>query len=228
MSKKCVLFFSVALLFSACDDKVRENNAVKVVEKHKLFVIASDQEVDIGNFEIKQKLYDDAYLTDAGYIIFTGIGKIKATYSLTKFLTLYKDNVSGIYNIGTSGATENNKFADMVECSRFVQNDYMNHDPNSRVDIQKSNMLLEENNDYACLTTDSFITKKHKKGKFVFEMEAYANAEVAKNFGLLEDFHAIKFVSDIVGADKGGHWEKDAAALNNKLVNKIKDIANSK
>lgn len=226
--KKSILFLSVALLFSACDDKKHENKAEKVAEKHKLFVVASDQEVDINKFEVKQKLYDDAYLTDVGYIIFTGIGKVKTAYSLTKFLTLYKDNVSGIYNIGTAGATENNKFADMIECNRFVQNDYMNHDPNSRVDITKTKTLLEENNDYTCLTTDSFITKKHKKGKFVFEMEAYANAEVAKNFGLLEDFHAIKFVSDIVGADKGGHWEKDAATLNNKLVNKIKDIANNK
>lgn len=224
--KKGVLFLSIALLLSACDDKKHEKQVEKVVEKHKLFVVASDQEVDINKFEVKQKLYDDAYLTDAGYIIFTGIGKIKTTYSLTKFLTLYKDNVSEIYNIGTAGATENNKFADMVECNRFVQNDYMKNDPNSRVDIRKNNMLLDENNDYTCLTTDSFITTKHKSGKFVFEMEAYANAEVAKNFGLLEKFYAIKFVSDIVGADKSGHWEKDAANLNNKLVNKIKDIAN--
>ena len=85
--KKGVLFLSIALLLSACDDKKHEKQVEKVVEKHKLFVVASDQEVDINKFEVKQKLYDDAYSTDAGYIIFTGIGKIKPTYSLTKFLT---------------------------------------------------------------------------------------------------------------------------------------------
>ena len=94
--------------------------------------------------------------------------------------------------------------------------------------IIKSNKYLKNNNDYTCLTTDSFITSKHPEGKFMFEMEAYANAKVAKNFDMLENFYAIKVVSDIIGSNNLGHWDNDAKELNNKLVNKIKEIANKK
>ena len=60
-------------------------------------------------------------------------------------------------------------------------------------------------------------------------MEAYANAKVADNFGMLDKFYAIKFVSDIVGNDNNiEKWDNNAEILNNKLVNKIKEIANKK
>lgn len=223
--KHILFYFSILCLFG-CD--AIDNIKSKIVknEKHKLFVVASKQEIDINKFEIKKALYTDAYLTDVGYILYSGVGKINTTYSLTKFLTLYKDNISEIYNIGTAGATENNKFADMVECNKFIQNDA--EDFLKKREIVKKNTFLKENNDYTCLTTDSFITSQQANGKLMFEMEAYANAKVADNFGILDKFYAIKFVSDIVGNNNLEHWDKDADALNNKLVNKIKEIANEK
>ena len=217
-----LLIFSI----TGCDVIEKSKNKIFIGEKQKLFLIASDQEVDINKFKIKKELYKDAYLTDVGYIVYTGIGKVKATYSFTKFMTLYKDNIAEIYNIGTAGATANNKFGDMVECKIFIQNDA--EEFLKKHIIQKTNTTLHENNDYTCLTTDSFITSKHPDGKFMFEMEAYANAEVAKNFDMLENFYAIKVVSDIIGSNNLGHWDNDAKELNNKLVNKIKEIANKK
>lgn len=201
----------MSLLVSGCKDK------------QKLFVIASKDEVDITKLKIEKKLYNNAYKTNVGYVLIGGVGKVKATYSLTKFLTLYHDKVSGIYNLGTAGATTNNKWGDMVECVNFVQNDYQ-----FKKDINKNYSILNVDNDYTCLTTDKFITGKHKAGKFVFEMEAFANAEVAGNFGFNDKFYAIKFVSDIVGKNSVGHWEQDAYDLKSRLTDKIIEIANKK
>ena len=213
-------------LITGCDAVDVIKNKFISKEKYKLFLIASKQEVDINKFKVEKELYKDAYLTDVGYVVYTGVGKVNTTYSFTKFITLYKDKISEIYNIGTAGATSNNKFGDMVECNKFIQNDA--EEFLKKHIIQKTNTTLHENNDYTCLTTDSFITTKHPDGKFMFEMEAYANAKVAQNFNRLDNFYAIKVVSDIIGSNNLGHWDNDAKELNNKLVNKIKEIANKK
>ena len=189
-------------------------------DKDKLFVIADAKEFNLSELKDEKKIYDNAYKTNIGYVIITGIGKVKATYSLTKFLTLYGNKVNGIYNIGTAGATVNNKWGDMVECRKFVQNDYQ-----FKKDIEKAYSFFKHDNDYTCYTTDKFITDAHTAGKFVFEMESYALAEVANNFGFSDHFYAIKFVSDIVGQNTVEHWDKDADNLSKRLTGKMIEIS---
>ena len=189
-------------------------------DKDKLFVIADAKEFNLSELKVEKKIYDNAYKTNIGYVIITGIGKVKATYSLTKFLTLYGNKVNGIYNIGTAGATVNNKWGDMVECRKFIQNDYQ-----FKKDIEKAYSFFKHDNDYTCYTTDKFITDAHTAGKFVFEMESYALAEVANNFGFSDHFYAIKFVSDIVGQNTVEHWDKDADNLSKRLTGKMIEIS---
>ena len=189
-------------------------------DKDKLFVIADAKEFNLSELKVEKKIYDNAYKTNIGYIIITGIGKVKATYSLTKFLTLYGNKVNRIYNIGTAGATVNNKWGDMVECRKFVQNDYQ-----FKKDIEKAYSFFKHDNDYTCYTTDKFITDAHTTGKFVFEMESYALAEVANNFGFRDHFYAIKFVSDIVGQNTVEHWDNDADNLSKRLTRKMIEIS---
>lgn len=205
---KRVFFILFILLLSGCDNK------------KKLFVIADSKEFNLSKLKVEKELYKNAYLTNIGYVIVTGIGKVKATYSLTKFLTLYKNNVSDIYNIGTAGATTNNKWGDIVECTKFVQNDYQ-----FKKDIVKNYSVLKKNNNFTCLTTDKFITEKHDAGNFVFEMESYALAEVAGNFGFKDNFYAIKFVSDIVGKNTVEHWDSDADNLALILTKKMIELS---
>ena len=189
-------------------------------DKDKLFVIADAKEFNLSELKVEKKIYDNAYKTNIGYVIITGIGKVKATYSLTKFLTLYGNKVNRIYNIGTAGATVNNKWGDMVECRKFVQNDYQ-----FKKDIEKAYSFFKHDNDYTCYTTDKFITDAHTAGKFVFEMESYALAEVANNFGFSDHFYAIKFVSDIVGQNTVEHWDNDADNLSKRLTRKMIEIS---
>ena len=189
-------------------------------DKDKLFVIADMKEFNLSKLKVEKTLYNNAYKTNIGYVVVTGIGKVKATYSLTKFLTLYSNKVDSIYNIGTAGATANNKWGDMVECRKFVQNDYQ-----FKKDIEKKYSLFDKDNDYVCYTTDKFITDAHTSGKFVFEMESYALAEVANNFGFGDRFYAIKFVSDIVGKNTVEHWDNDADNLSERLTKKMVEIS---
>ena len=211
MNKRLLCFVFMSMVICGCNK-----------EKHKLFVIADAKEFNLSQLKIEKELYKDAYKTNIGYVIVTGVGKVKATYSLTRFLTLYKDSISGIYNIGTAGATINNKWGDMVECRKFIQNDYQYKQGK---DITKNYSFLKKNNNYTCFTTDKFIESSHKAGKFVFEMESYALAEVAWNFGFKDSFYAIKFVSDIVGQNAVGHWDSDASSLSKRLTKKMIEIS---
>ena len=92
----------------------------------------------------------------------------------------------------------------------------------------KNDSLLNVSNDYTCLTTDKFITDVREVGKLVFDMEAYADAEVAENFDFKDKFYSLKFISDIVGQNSLEKWEKDVNELKKRLTDKIIEIANSK
>ena len=213
---------SLALLGFHTEKQIKEKLGDK---KYKLFVIADPLEVDIKQFERKFRIYKNVYFTNVGFIMYSGVGKLKTAHNLTKFLSHYKDNVSAVFNLGTAGATKNNKFSDMIECNKFIQTDWRTHRPDVQVTIKKKNVYLKQNNDYICSSQDTFVFDDKKPQKIVFEMEAYANAEVLNEFEMLDKFYAIKFVSDIVGSKDGYHWVKDAQKLNTKIVEKMKEIA---
>ena len=192
--------------------------------KYKLFVIAHQDEVDIKKFDIKLKIDKNIYLTNVGFLMYSGVGKLETTYNLTKFLLNYKNNISDVFNIGTAGGTKNNQFGDIVECNKFIQADFKIR---NKV-IKKKNMYLKKNNNYTCLSQDKFVLEAQQPQNVVFEMEAFANASVLQNFGMLDKFYSIKIISDIVGNNVYHDWDKDVKILNSILVDKIKEIAGSK
>ena len=54
------------------------------------------------------------------FFYFTGVGKINATYNLTKIINKYKPKE--IINFGTAGAI-NQKLRGIIECTKFYQRD---------------------------------------------------------------------------------------------------------
>jgi adenosylhomocysteine nucleosidase len=52
--------------------------------------------------------------------VFVGIGKVKATYNLTK--AIHENNPDLIINLGTAGSTTFDR-GSVVNCSRFIQRD---------------------------------------------------------------------------------------------------------
>ena len=157
-------------------------------------------------------------------ILFTGIGKVNATYALTRYLCeIGKPDV--IYNIGTAGCCNNDiAVGDLVLCDKFIQLD-MNATPQNVNEIgftpyddigfiidngvvnKKANHCIKDvkNGDYICATMDTFnITNTNYD---VYDMEAYALVKVALRFGV--DFVCVKYITDNILNNKKKKNDED-------------------
>jgi len=155
-------------------------------------------------------------------VLYTGVGKINATYELTRYLPLNFD-YDLIINYGT-GASTNHK--GLVDCTRFVQRD-MDATPlgfpltitpfedTSAYAMDFSHIKNPINKNLTCHTGDSFVTDMAPYYDVVVDMEAYALAKVCKNFD--KDFISYKYISDDGNADD---WEKNCS----KGINKFKEV----
>ena len=133
-------------------------------------------------------------------IVYTGIGKINATYHLTKILTQKKiENKLPKYviNIGSCGSRKFKK-GQLVACNQFIQRD---------IDCGKLGITPREEELYiiehkkfindleygVCGTGDNFATKPCKIQEVdLCEMEGYALAKVCKLENI--DFISIKYI----------------------------------
>ena len=136
-------------------------------------------------------------------ILFTGVGKINATYNLTKVLS--KDRFDLVINYGTGAS----KFYDeLVDCTRFIQRDMDAtplgfkigetpfEDAPSLIDFSDIKNPIDKN--LTCYTGDSFVTDMTLYGGVV-DMEAYALAKVCHKTGI--DFVSFKYITDNGNAD---------------------------
>ena len=154
--------------------------------------------------EETQGLFDDIKIT------YTGVGKVNASYTITKAIHTEKPDV--IINMGTAGSKKFN-YGDLILCNKFIQRDMnatafgykpfetpaentpqiLEHYP--EFIMQKSNVF---NGIGICGTGDSFeINITGNEEYNVVEMEAYSFAKIAKMENI--PFICIKFISD--GAD---------------------------
>tara|TARA_Y100001938_G_scaffold60141_1_gene83852 strand:- start:1221 stop:1778 length:558 start_codon:yes stop_codon:yes gene_type:complete len=147
-----------------------------------------------------------------GCVIYTGVGKINATYKLTNILTkVYgKDRFDLVINYGTAASKVHKG---LVDCTSFIQRD-MNAEPlgfkkgetpfdNEPSMIDFSHIKNPIGKNLTCYTGDSFATDLTPYDDVV-DMEAYALAKTCRNFGI--DFVSYKYISDDGNADD---WEKN-------------------
>ena len=155
-------------------------------------------------------------------VLYTGVGKINATYELTRYLPLNFD-YDLIINYGT-GASKVHK--GLVDCTKFIQRD-MDATPmgfNIGVTPFESDSSLIDfshienpiNKNLCCYTGDSFVTDMTPYDDVV-DMEAYALAKTCRNFG--KDFVSYKYISDDGNADD---WEKNCG----KGIEEFKKLLN--
>ena len=145
-------------------------------------------------------------------VLYTGVGKINATYKLTNILTkVYgKDRFDLVINYGTAASKVYNG---LVDCTKFIQRD-MDTTPlgfkigetpyetePSMIDFSRIKNPIGKN--LCCYTGDSFVTDMTPYDDVV-DMEAYALAKTCRNFGI--DFVSYKYISDDGNADD---WEKN-------------------
>ena len=148
-------------------------------------------------------------------VLYTGVGKVNATYHLTSYLSRslgwYSDKPKLIINFGT-GASKHFK-GKLVDCTKFIQGD-MNaeslgfnkgttpyeDDIPSMIDFLDVDNPLKYN--LTCYTGDKFRTPSQYED--VVDMESYALAKVCWINKI--DFVSYKYISDDGNADE---WEKN-------------------
>ena len=160
-------------------------------------------------FPIQNVLFVFALEMEAGEVfkqqnsLFTGIGKVNASYELTKIIHQKKPDL--IINLGSAGSGYFSK-GDVVCCTQFVQRDMdvrgLGYDlyqtPFSAVPlVLKYGLLMDELPVGICGTGDNF-EMGHTETKYnVVDMEAYALATIAMKENI--PFLCLKYISD--GAD---------------------------
>lgn len=152
-------------------------------------------------------------------ILYTGVGKVNATYTLTEYLFHYK--VDTVINVGSAGGLHSKDRYTLQEIGRILDGDM--HYPNyveNWIDVVNPHL-------YTLGTFDSFQTIKPSKNMDCVDMEAYALAYVCQRLG--KKFICYKYISDIIGDDNQEQkWVKkhsSGQALITQQLNKIFSIS---
>jgi adenosylhomocysteine nucleosidase len=148
-------------------------------------------------------------------VLFTGIGKVNATYALTRRLAQMRNagaELPHVINFGTAGS---HTFAtgSLVACTCFVQRDMdltaLGFPPGTTPFESLAAMLefpvtLPHLPHGVCSSGDSFETRGPVLGRDVLDMEGYALAKVC----VLEKvpFTCVKYVTDGADHAAAGDW----------------------
>ena len=173
--------------------------------------------------ETQEELNDWEPFTDdpVWNVVYTGVGKVNATYKLTERLTDYNwARPKLVINYGTAGSRKIKK-GTLVDCTKFVQRDmdvtglgfmrgqtpYENNIPIILdFDHVEFNPIGRK---VSCGSGDNFVEVRTNYYGDVVDMEAYALAKVCWLFSI--PFISFKYITD--GADKQSHkdWEDNLA-----------------
>jgi len=157
------------------------------------------------------------------FFYYTGVGKINATYNLTKIINKYKPDE--IINFGTAG-TLDKELKGIIECTKFYQRDMdvsglMNLNI-GQTPFDNINEIINSKNGHSCGSGDSFVTGSVPIKVDVVDMEAYALAKVCK----LENikFRCFKFISDNADQSASYDWLKNCEKGAKLFKQKLKEI----
>tara|TARA_B100000945_G_C20399375_1_gene606529 strand:+ start:591 stop:1211 length:621 start_codon:yes stop_codon:yes gene_type:complete len=182
-------------------------------------------------------------------LIYTGVGKVNATYNLTKKLESMNKLPSYIVNYGTAGSKDL-KIGEIVDCTRFIQHDmylkefglnpgqtafefdqYEQNEPPVILNFKSENKNPIKKN-YICASGDKFITKfddnfldiekTYNEKISVIDMEAYALAKVSYLYNI--PFISFKYITDNLNSKGVSDWEQHVKHGENqftKLLTKI-------
>jgi|TARA_B110001452_G_scaffold98232_1_gene81228 adenosylhomocysteine nucleosidase len=157
------------------------------------------------------------------FFYYTGVGKINATYNLTKIINKYKP--TEIINFGSAG-TLNRKLNGLIECTKFYQRDM---DVTALMSLQigqtpydNINEIINSENGYSCGSGDNFVTGKVPLNIDVVDMEAYALAKVCKLENI--NFRCFKFISDNADENASKDWVKNNEKGAELFKHKLKDL----
>ena len=145
-------------------------------------------------------------------MLYTGVGKVNATYHLTSYLSKslgwYSDKPQLIINFGTAGSRDI-PLHTLVKCTKFVQRDmdktalgFKKGETAFEDDIP---MVLDFGEGYVCGTGDNFVQDINKEIDCdVFDMEAYALAKTCWKNKI--NFVSYKYITDNANEKSADDW----------------------
>jgi len=178
-------------------------------------------------------------------LLYTGVGKINATYKLTEFLNDYsrvdqlvfkKQYVQPelVINYGTAGSRELS-IGELVDCTKFTQRDmdvtgmgFMKGQTPFENDVP---IVLDYDHvefnpigkKLRCGTGDNFVQTNEDTYSDVFDMEAYALAKVCYHYDI--NFISFKYITDNVDEHSPRDWEENCSdgvgEFRERVLNKI-------
>ena len=155
-------------------------------------------------------------------VLYTGVGKVNATFELTRKFGKYGSYIpyDMVINYGTAGSRKIKK-KQLVDCTKFIQRDmdvtglgFMRgetpFEDNPPITIETSKDVFNPIGRRAtCGTGDNFAEDKSQYYGEVVDMEAYGLAKVCYHYDV--PFISFKYITD--GADEQAHedWEANLA-----------------
>ena len=163
----------------------------------------------------------DVNLTDCNVkYVRTGIGKVKSTMRLMDALAQEIPDI--VINMGTAG-TVSHHVGDVFVCCRFIDRDLekvgclnLQSEIDSSSLLQEKGYCLSWKPNGVCNTGDSFLTETANSHGDVFDMEAFAQAQVCEVKGI--PFISVKYVTDKIGENSIQHWEDKLADARKALA----------
>jgi len=147
-------------------------------------------------------------LNQAG-VLYTGVGKLNATYALTKFLQ--KNRPRLVVNYGTAGGLNRN-VSGLVEVSAVIQADMAAEPlaPRGQTPFDNAPTVYRSGNPgVICGSGDAFVTSVDPwlvaQAVSIVDMELFAIASVCHREGV--PWRAFKYVTDYANEDSGGDWQ---------------------
>jgi len=170
-------------------------------------------------------------------VLYTGVGKVNATYHMTKGIVdgiTHGKRPRMVINYGTAGSRKIKKKT-LVDCTKFIQRDmdvtglgFMRGETPFEKDIP---LMIESDCKFnpigrnaTCGTGDNFAEDKSQYYGEVVDMEAYGLAKVCHHFKV--PFISFKYITD--GADEQAHedWEANLSdgivQFKNQILSEIK------
>ncbi|MDP9957642.1 adenosylhomocysteine nucleosidase [Epilithonimonas hungarica] len=160
--------------------------------------------------------------------VFVGIGKVKATYNLTK--AIQKTDPDLIINFGTAGSTIFDR-GSVVNCSRFIQRDMdvralgfqKFETPFSNEPILlEYGLIIEHLPNGICGSGDQFEMEHINPEYNVIDMEAFALAKVAEYEKI--DFLCLKYISDGADGNAADDWTQEVKKASIALRKELDDL----
>ena len=168
-------------------------------------------------------------------VLFTGVGKINATYALTRYLAGHPE-IRTVINYGTGGGAHKVEMGNLYKCTTFLQGDMncgqLADGPGITFgdDVAVAGVISYGDDGLICRTQDQFVTDvsaldmfQHliEDNKFnIVDMEAYALAKVCTSMG--KDFHCYKYISDDASQNADNDWYDNVAGGEELFYEKLK------